>query len=84
MKRIIIAGVLSVGILFPSLCGAEEATHSVLTSLNSTTISGYIDTSASYDLGAPAAVIPEPSSLAILLLGGAALLMVPARRVSKR
>lgn len=84
MKRIMRAGILSVGILITSHCGAEEVYQPVLTALNSTTLSGYIDTSASYDLGAPAAVIPEPSALALLLLGGTALLMGPARRACKR
>lgn len=83
MNRIMRAGILCVGILVASHCGAEEVSHPVLTALNSTTISGFVDTSASYNFEAPAAAIPEPSTFALLLLGGAAVLMLPARRACK-
>jgi len=48
------AGIISL----PSITGAEEKASSVLTALSSTTISGYVDTSAQWNLGTGNANVP--------------------------
>jgi len=50
------------GILtFPSVSSAEEATSPVMTSLSSTMLSGYVDTSAQWNLGSGNAGLPAYS-----------------------
>src|SRR5512133_3722147 len=49
------AGVVSLA----SAVNAEERTSSVLTSLSSTTLSGYVDTSAQWNLGTGNANLPQ-------------------------
>jgi hypothetical protein len=51
------AGVVSLG----SVAQAEEAQHSVLTALSSTTLSGYVDTSAIWRVGTRAGHLPGRS-----------------------
>ena len=77
MKLTMRAGVLAVGILSASHCGAEEASQHLLTALSSTTISGFVDTSQVYNLGSPMQVVPEPSTV---LLTGAGLFGIIALR----
>jgi len=48
------AGVVSLG----AIAQAEEAQHQVLTALSSTTLSGYVDTSANWRIGKTAGAIP--------------------------
>lgn len=51
---------LSVGaVSLPSLVSAEETPQSVLTALSSTTISGYVDTSAQWNFGSGNANVPN-------------------------
>ena len=80
------------------LCRAEEAKFSqVQTALSSTILSGYISTSASINFSRDgfiptyfsanipdAQAVPEPSSVALLTLGGAAVILVLRRRMNRR
>src|SRR5215475_910235 len=53
-------GLLSAGVVsFPALLQAEEKPSSVLTALSATTISGYIDTSAQWNMGTGDANVPN-------------------------
>jgi len=64
---------VGIGLLATVSCvrvSAEESSQQVLTSLSSTTISGFVDTSAQWNLGATTPQIPEPSSTALLAMGG--------------
>jgi len=53
---LIAAGVISL----PAVMQAEEASHQVLTALSSTTLSGYVDTSAIWKLGTGRAIVGNP------------------------
>jgi hypothetical protein len=53
---------------------AEEKPNNLLTSLSSTTISGYVDYSAHWDIGA-ANSIPEPATGTLLFAGAAVLVL---------
>ena len=52
-------GLLSAGLVsLPALTHAEEKPSSVLTALSATTLSGYVDTSAQWNLGTGNANVP--------------------------
>src|SRR5437764_10848999 len=52
-------GLLSVGLVsLPAVMHAEEQPSSVLTALSATTLSGYVDTSAQWNLGTGNANVP--------------------------
>src|ERR1051325_6942408 len=62
---------------------AEEKSNNLLTSLSSTTINGYVNTSMTWDLGA-ADSVPEPAAGALLFAGAAILILVQAGRGRNR
>jgi hypothetical protein len=72
-RRLIRQGlVASAMLLAVGMLRAEETSNSVLTALSSTTLTGYVDTSAVWSFGgdSPAvAAIPEPSTTVLLVAG---------------
>jgi len=58
---------------------AEEKQNNLLTSLSSTTISGYVDSSATWNIGSGNS-IPEPATGALLLAGAAFVILFQATR----
>lgn len=76
-------GVVAViGAMASGRLAAEETVHSVLTASSSTTLSGFVDTSAQWNLAATTPEIPEPSSLALFGMSGLAIYF--GRRVLHR
>ena len=70
-------GLAAVGLVsLPAVVQAEEASQHVLTALSSTTISGFVDTSAQWNIGrgsANAAAIPaNPTGYWIINVAGTA------------
>src|SRR5437667_4958438 len=52
-------GLAAVGLVsLPALVQAEEKASAIMTALSSTTISGYVDTSAHWDIGTGNAFVP--------------------------
>ena len=92
------AALCAVSLAATCLCQAEEAKLSqVQTALSSTVLSGYISTSASINFSRDGCIpsytsagltgaqsVPEPSSVALLTLGGAAVILVLRRRMNRR
>ncbi len=84
------AALCAISLAATCLCQAEEPKLSqVETALSSTVLSGYIDTSASIDFSHSANLpggqsVPEPSSVALLSMGGAAVMLVLRRRMNRR
>ena len=74
MKKTLRAVVGSGILLTAYYCGAEEVSQQILTRLSSTVLNGYVDTSVGWNLDSAPQSIPEPSALAFLAVGGAALL----------
>ena len=65
-------------------CRAEENFSPVQTSLSSTVISGYVDSSAEWNLGSQIQDVPEPSTLGLLAVGAAGVVWLFGRRRRSR
>ena len=79
LRPFIASSTLSVLLASSTFGTAEESSQQLLTALQSTAISGFVDTSATWNTPMPPAV-PEPSSIALLLTGAAAVALVRFKR----
>ena len=79
-KTLGLASLLTASIGFPAVGFCEEASQHLLTSLSTTTISGFVDTSAQWNLGSGQTLsVPEPASILLLAVGVGALLAISRR-----
>lgn len=77
VKRLLPILAVAGGVLLAQLARADEAPTFLQTAVSSTVISGYVNTSAQWDLPQPSdfsqssiSAVPEPATLSLLGLGG--------------
>jgi len=65
-------------------CVAEEMQTQLFTAVSSTTLDGYVDSSPHWNAGLDVQAVPEPSTLALLTVGGVAFGFVVRRQKKER
>jgi hypothetical protein len=81
ISRLLIA--LAAVVLAGATARAEETQNNLLTALSSTTISGYVDSSAHWNIGA-ANSIPEPATGPLFFAGAAVVILFHTAQGRKR